>query len=217
MDLAFGTATEDMDALTFGTRYLLRGFNSKKEPICQIDLKQVLEGFEMTQAEFIDLCVLCGCDYTHSIGGMGPVTAFKMLKENGDIEGVLKKVQELNEDPDKKKKFMIPDNFLYEESRELFVNPDVIRDKDLLTKQIVFDKPNETEMLQWLINDKGFAENKVLSGIERLKKCAGKKNQTRLDCFFKAGAMISSCKKVEAPKGKGALKKAPAKNRKSAM
>lgn len=31
--LAFGTATEDMDALTFGTNYLLRGFNNKKEPI----------------------------------------------------------------------------------------------------------------------------------------------------------------------------------------
>lgn len=37
-DLAFATATEDMDALTFGTKYLLRGFNSKKEPVCQIDL-----------------------------------------------------------------------------------------------------------------------------------------------------------------------------------
>ena len=31
--LAFATATEDMDALTFGTNYLLRGFNNKKEPI----------------------------------------------------------------------------------------------------------------------------------------------------------------------------------------
>ena len=31
---AFATATEDMDALTFGTNILLRGFNSKKEPIC---------------------------------------------------------------------------------------------------------------------------------------------------------------------------------------
>jgi flap endonuclease-1 len=45
--LAFATATEDMDALTFGTNYLLRGFNSKKEPVCQIDLALVLEGFEM--------------------------------------------------------------------------------------------------------------------------------------------------------------------------
>jgi len=32
--LAFGTASEDMDSLTFGTTHLLRGFNSKKEPIC---------------------------------------------------------------------------------------------------------------------------------------------------------------------------------------
>ena len=33
MGLAFGTATEDMDALTFGSKYLIRGFNSKKEPV----------------------------------------------------------------------------------------------------------------------------------------------------------------------------------------
>jgi flap endonuclease-1 len=33
LGLAYGTATEDMDALTFGTNFLLRGFNSKKEPI----------------------------------------------------------------------------------------------------------------------------------------------------------------------------------------
>jgi hypothetical protein len=36
--LAFGTASEDMDALTFGTNFLLRGFNGKKEPIIQIEL-----------------------------------------------------------------------------------------------------------------------------------------------------------------------------------
>lgn len=86
LDLAFGTATEDMDALTFGTNFLLRGFNSKKDPICQIELAQVLDGFDMTHTEFIDLCILCGCDYTHTIGGMGPVTAFKLIKEHKTIE-----------------------------------------------------------------------------------------------------------------------------------
>jgi flap endonuclease-1 len=45
MDLAYATASEDMDSLTFGTKVLLRGFNSKKEPIIQINLEQVLEGF----------------------------------------------------------------------------------------------------------------------------------------------------------------------------
>ena len=48
MGQAYGTASEDMDALTFGTKFLLRGFNSKKEPILMIDLEKILEGFKMT-------------------------------------------------------------------------------------------------------------------------------------------------------------------------
>jgi len=47
MGLAFATASEDMDALTFGTKVLLRGFNSKKEPIIQIELEEILESFMM--------------------------------------------------------------------------------------------------------------------------------------------------------------------------
>jgi hypothetical protein len=58
------------------------------------------------------------------------------LKEHGDIESVLKKVQESNEDPAKKKKYIVPESFLYEESRDLFVNPDVIRDREVLQNLI---------------------------------------------------------------------------------
>jgi flap endonuclease-1 len=39
LGLAYATASEDMDSLTFGSNVLLRGFNSKKEPIVQIELK----------------------------------------------------------------------------------------------------------------------------------------------------------------------------------
>lgn len=221
MGLAFGTATEDMDALTFGTNFLLRGFNSKKEPICQIELARVLADFEMTQAEFVDLCILCGCDYTHSIGGMGPVTAFKLIKEHGSIEPIMEKVvNATNDDPTKKKKFIVPDNFLFKESRDLFITPEVNRDKEELQKSIVWEKPYEEELKEWLVKEKGFQENKVESGLERLRKCQTKKNQIRLDSFFKVGATLSSSKKVEAPKKGAAGKKssfAQAKGKKSSV
>ncbi len=87
--LAFATATEDMDCLTFGSAIMLRGMNSKKEPMTQIELKIILEQFEMSMEEFIDLCILCGCDYTKNIGGIGPVKAFKFIKEEKTIEAVL--------------------------------------------------------------------------------------------------------------------------------
>lgn len=180
-DLAFATATEDMDALTFGTKYLLRGFNSKKEPVCQIDLALVLEGFDMKMEEFIDLCILCGCDYTNSIGGIGPLTAFKLMKEHENLEGVLEKVKELNEknfiELDKgKPKYAVPNEFLYKESRALFKKPEVISDLDILKEHIVFEKPNEEELRSWLIETKGFTEVKVNNGIERILKSQGKKN-----------------------------------------
>lgn len=83
----------------------------------------------------------------------------------------------------------------------MFSSPEVIRDKAELEKHILFDKPDEEGLTEWLVNNKGFTDTKVANGIERLKKCQGKKNQMRLDNFFKASA-ISSSKKVEAPKGK---------------
>jgi len=133
---------------------------------------------------------------------MGPVTAYKLMKDHKTIEGVLEHVEEINEDEERKKKYIIPGNFLYKESRNLFNSPDVIDDKEVLEKSIVFDKPNEEELKSWLMNDKSFTEVKVTNGIERLKKSQGKKNQSRLDNFFKASFISSSTKKVEAPKGK---------------
>ena len=41
----YASATEDMDTLTFGTKILLRGFNSKKEPITEINYELMLKGF----------------------------------------------------------------------------------------------------------------------------------------------------------------------------
>lgn len=166
----------------------------------------------MTHEEFVDLCILCGCDYTNTIGGMGPKTAFNLIKECGTIEKVLDKIQAMNEDDTKKKKYTIPENFLYEQSRALFMNPDIITDQEDNKKKIVFEKPYEEEMRTWLMGSKGFSETKVNTGIEKLIKSQGKKNQIRLDSFFKKSNVISSTKKVEAPVkgakgGKKVLKK----------
>ena len=156
LGLAFGTASEDMDALTFGSNYLLRGFNSKKEPITQIDLNLLLEGFGMNMEEFIDLCIMCGCDYTVTIGGVGPVRAFNLIEENRTIEACLKKIERSNMDPKKKQKMIIPDNFLYQESRALFKEPDVIRDKPTLEAKLRWCKPDAEALRAFLIEEKQF-------------------------------------------------------------
>lgn len=50
----FATATEDMDALTFGTNVLLRHLTyseARKMPVQEIHLDKILEGLKMSQKE----------------------------------------------------------------------------------------------------------------------------------------------------------------------
>ena len=56
----------------------------------------------MDMDQFIDLCILCGCDYTTNIQGVGPVKAYKYIKDLKTIENVLEKIEKDNEDPKKK-------------------------------------------------------------------------------------------------------------------
>ena len=39
--------------------------------------------------QFIDICILCGCDYTDSIRGIGPKKAFEFIKRYKNIETLL--------------------------------------------------------------------------------------------------------------------------------
>uniref|UniRef100_A0A4W3GJ72 Flap endonuclease 1-like n=1 Tax=Callorhinchus milii TaxID=7868 RepID=A0A4W3GJ72_CALMI len=73
----YGTATEDMDGLTFGTTILLRRMTAseaKKLPIQEFHLNKILQETGLSQEEvrkrlslFIDLCISLGCDYSLSL------------------------------------------------------------------------------------------------------------------------------------------------------
>jgi len=39
--------------------------------------------------EFVDLCILCGCDYCDNIDGIGAVTALKLINKYRTLEKVL--------------------------------------------------------------------------------------------------------------------------------
>lgn len=75
------------------------------------------------------MCILCGCDYCDTIDGVGPVTAYKLIKEHKTIEQVIKHLESENLNPKRKKKFNIPKDFCFEDARDLFANA-VVDDPD---------------------------------------------------------------------------------------
>ncbi len=52
--IVYGTATEDMDSLTFGSPVVIRHLTfseARKVPVQEYSLHKILEGFELTQEE----------------------------------------------------------------------------------------------------------------------------------------------------------------------
>merc|ERR1711957_326898 len=109
----YGSATEDADCLTFGTKILVRNLmaaESQKRTILEVNLERVLEQLNVTMTQFIDFCILSGCDYCDTLKGVGPSTAIRLLMQHGTLEKV---IEELG--PDK-----VPANFRYQTARDFF-------------------------------------------------------------------------------------------------
>lgn len=89
----WATGTEDMDALCFQTPKLLRkltfGGSSSKQPVMEVDYERAIRGLGLTYEQFVDLCILCGCDYTDTVKGVGPKTALKLIRQHGTLERVV--------------------------------------------------------------------------------------------------------------------------------
>ena len=90
----------------------------------------------------------------------------------------------------------------YAESRELFLKAEVA-DATAPECEFKWTDPDEAGLLKYLCEEKQFNEERVKSGIERIKKCKGKNSQERLESFFGAPMITSHAKKKEPEKGKG--------------
>eukprot|EP00924_Labyrinthula_sp_SR-Ha-C_P011641 snap_masked-scaffold_17-processed-gene-4.15-mRNA-1 protein AED:0.01 eAED:0.01 QI:0/-1/0/1/-1/1/1/0/384 len=178
----FGTGTEDMDALTFGTPVLLRNLTyaeSRKLPVIEINYEVLLKGLELNDKEFVDLCILCGCDYANSIKGIGPKTSWKLIKEHKSIEKIIEHLEA------GEKKYEIPGEFKNAESldeiRNLFLDPDVLKE---LKEEFKWGKVDDQGLINFLVEEMQFDLTRVQNGLKRLKKSKEKTNQKRLDSFF---------------------------------
>jgi len=206
----YGAVTEDADCLTFGTPLLIRNLlaaESAKKQIFEVNLNIALTQLGVTMDQFIDFCILSGCDYCDTIRGVGPNTAIKLLMQHGSLEKVIE-----NLDPEKSP---VPSRFPYKEARELFKEAECVD-----TSNLEFDwkEPDWEGLREYLVKENNFSDERVTRLLDRLKAAKQKTKQRPLDSFFKRkDAVVNEddkfdpSKKRAAPKGKakgGPAKKA---------
>ncbi|XP_042471823.1 flap endonuclease 1 isoform X3 [Zingiber officinale] len=169
-DKVFAVASEDMDTLTFGAPRFLRYLmdpSSRKIPVMEFEVSKVLEELRLTMDQFIDLCILSGCDYCDSIKGIGGQTALKLIRQHSCIEHILENIN--------KERYKIPEEWPYQETRRLFKEPNVTMD----VPELKWIAPDEEGLLSFLVNENGFNSDRVAKAIEKIKSAKNKSSQGR--------------------------------------
>ncbi|KAK3346799.1 PIN domain-like protein [Lasiosphaeria hispida] len=191
----YAAASEDMDTLCFNTPILVRHLTfseQKKMPIQEIHVDKVLEGLGMERDQFVDLCILLGCDYLDPIPGIGPSTALKLIRTHGSLDKV---VAFLKSDAKAVEKHPIPDDWPYEDARDLFFNPGVRDASDPLC-DFKWEKPDVDGLVQYLVHEKAFNEDRVRGCAARLEKSLKSSQQARIEGFFKVMPKSEEAKKA---------------------
>lgn len=164
---ADAAATEDMDALPFGATRLLRNLHravaSPQVPLIQdIYLPSVLEGLSLTHTEFVDLCILAGCDYLGTIAKVGIVNAHKLMKKHRSIDQILEHLDT--------KKHTVPDDWDFQAARNCFLSPDL---GDIKGLKLAAKPPEVTDLRALLVERHSLPAHAVDEFIKRLVAVAG--------------------------------------------
>ncbi|KAL8272388.1 hypothetical protein Esti_003678 [Eimeria stiedai] len=224
----WAAATEDADALTFGTPILIRNLTfsdnssskaaaaagpgsgggssasspgSKSHPVLSIHLAEVLEKLKLSMDQFIDFCILCGCDYCGTIRGVGAKTAYSLIKQHGSIEEVVRNLE--------KDKYTVPDPFPFQAARECFKQPLVAPAADFSFK---WSEVDEKGLKKFLVEDRSFNEARVDGYLARLRKARSLGSQTRLETFFGSAVSKASDLKQKQLKAAAEMKKGTSNN-----
>ncbi|XP_070775237.1 probable flap endonuclease 1 homolog [Enoplosus armatus] len=179
-------ASEDMDTLPFGANILIRQLNAKKDSdIIEYSLPKLLEKLQLSHVEFVDLCILLGCDYCDKITGLGPKKALTLIQKHRTIENVVLHIN--------RKTHPVPHSWKYKEARKIFLDA-----PQTVAPELTWTEPDEEALVGFLCHVKHVKEDRVRRRMENFRqmreskreerekeRAAGCSRQTRMEDFFR--------------------------------
>ena len=154
-----GVLTEDMDILTFGSTKIIRNLTSHKVPTTEIVLDNLLNHLDLNQEEFIDFCILLGCDYCNGISEYKPNIIYEYFSKNKSIEKTIKAMKNDN--------MHISNEIQYKDTKKYFLNPNIT---PILLNQLKMNEPKYDILLSKLVNNYGLIKFLIKQKLEKLKK-----------------------------------------------
>jgi 5'-3' exonuclease len=135
--------SNDMDLLALGCPRVIRNIKFSTDTVDVYYYQPILNAMNLNNTEFIDLCIMLGCDYTTRVNGLKPDFAIKLIQQYKSIEAFITAIPEINIELDKTepgKYIKVPTHFDYIKARNIF--NDTSLTGDMLAGQF-YDRPRD--------------------------------------------------------------------------
>jgi 5'-3' exonuclease len=87
--------SEDTDMLTHGIEHLIRMRGLRRtNQVMVYTLSDILDRAKLSKNQFIDLCILLGCDYCPKIKNIGIVTGYSLLQTHSNMFNIVNGISE---------------------------------------------------------------------------------------------------------------------------
>lgn len=152
--IAIGVLTEDMDILTFGAS-IYRNLTSFKKTHEQLNLNDILTNLNLSYEQFVELCILFGCDYNDHFTDIDSTTIYnKYIKYKNISDTLVALNKTITADE-------IKNYYLY---KDYFINPPVHN----ITK-IELKPPNIEELDKLLVGRYGLVRMKIINKLKYIE------------------------------------------------
>lgn len=159
-NIVYGVYSEDMDTLAFGSPYLIRNCIDKtikrRDVVSIFSLEKLLEGFNMNYEQFVELCVLSGCDYCGTIPRIGNIRAFSGIQKFNNATDFINSLDQNS----------IPEDYLpkFKKAKSLFM------DINFDESNIISHTKNDDKLGDYLINQCNMSVNRVQNALKKINK-----------------------------------------------
>jgi len=180
-DMAWACGSQDYDAFLFGANRIVRNLSASQTHTAHGKTEQVsiewfalqrsLEFLGISREQLVDMAILIGVDFFAGIKGIGEKSAYKYIKDYGNIETFLR------EKGDKHDTKALTPVFL-ETVRSIFLKPKTTDDF-----AIRFMPPQYEKISEMLVERHNFSPDRVNAMIKRLRNKFNIKTQSTLEKF----------------------------------
>jgi flap endonuclease-1 len=157
-NMVYAVLTEDMDILTFGSPKIIRNLMSSKKTPLEINLEDILTKLELSHEQFIELCILFGCDYCPNLSEIRTTDIYNLYIKYKSIDDTLLYLKDNN---------YITELIEYQEAKEYFITS---KNNPVEESQLILQKPDTEKLLKLLVEKYSLIKYKIVGKLNKLEK-----------------------------------------------